>query len=225
MDDIPCTAFVNLDRLSPKQLVDLNDATSAMKAFWAAVRANPRWQSEGESPLNRCILSALCLRDILHACGRRDALMYRTGLDVRLLSGDVPHTLTIGMPSAPRLRGKWNAHMGVLAGDFLLDPTLGQTKRWWNRSPLCAVFLIGAPDGHTIDIDRDREAPSTTVHRYSQDGHDFQVSYFKLPLASDLRTKKWQSQPDARPERRKELVREAVNIRMSQFSHTMLEAA
>ncbi|RUM99474.1 hypothetical protein EET67_00760 [Pseudaminobacter arsenicus] len=207
------------------QLVDLNDGLAAMEAFGSAIRAEPQLHSEDEWPLYRCIFSAFSLRDILHRSGRPDAVAVRSGLDVRRLTGDFPHILTIGDPASPRIKGKWPAHLAVQLGDILLDPSFGQTKRPWNHSPHCAAFLIGAPDGHMVDISTDCEAPSTTLHQYSQSGHDYQIAYFKLPRTIDLRTRKWRNAPDARPKRRQALVRKAIAIRLAQIAETEREAA
>lgn len=224
-EQIMTTAFMNIDALSAKQHTDLNDGLAAMEAFWAAVQANPSLHNNCEWPLHRCIFSAFSLRDILHGTGRLDAVAVRSGLDVRRLTGDFPRILTIGNPSSPRIKRKWNAHLAVQLGDILLDPSFGQTKRPWNHSPPCAAFLVGAPDGHVVDVGNGIEARSTTLHRYSFDGHDHQICYFELPRAVDLRTRKWRTAPDARPKRRRALVRKAIAIRLAQIAETGREAA
>ena len=216
-EKITCTAFVNTDELSPKQLADLNVGVAAVEVLWAAIYETPFWLTDEQWPLVRCILMALCLQDTLHKCGRPDARLFRSGLDVRQIGGDFPRMLTIGDPTAPRLEGKWNGHMSVQLGDILLDPSFGQTKRLWNRSPHCAAFVVGAPTGHTIDIAPGKHAPSLMLHQFAEEGHDYQVSYFKLTHKVDLRTRKWRSNsPDARPERRRMLVQKAVAIYQAQ---------
>jgi hypothetical protein len=222
---ITSIAFVDAAALPVKQRADLNDGLAAMEALWAAIQAEPQWHSQNEWPLYRCIFSALCLRDILHATGRPDAVAVRSGLDVRRMTGDLPRILTIGDPSSPRIKRKWNAHLAVQLDDILLDPSFGQTKRPWNHSPHCAAFLVGAPDGHVVDVNDGIEARTTALHRYSQDGHDYQVSYFELPRAVDLRTRKWRTAPDARPKRRQALVRKAIAIRLAQMAETERQAA
>lgn len=223
-EKIISTAFIT-DALSATQRADLNDGLAAMEAFWSAVQSDPQWHSESEWPLYRCIFSAFSLRDILHGSGRPDAVSVRSGLDVRRLTGDFPRILTIGDPSSPRIKRKWNAHLTVRLGDILLDPSFGQTKRPWNHSPHCAAFLVGAPDGHVVDVSDGIEARSTTLHRYAQDGHDYQISYFELPRTVDLRTRKWRTAPDARPKRRQALVRKAISIRLAQIAEAGREAA
>jgi hypothetical protein len=224
-DKTACTAFMNNEALPQKQLADLRAGSAAVEALWATIYDTPFWLTNGQWPLVRCILMALCLRDILHKCGRPDARLFRSGLDVRQVGGDFPRVLTIGDPTAAKLEGKWNAHMTVRLGDFLFDPSFGQTKRFWNSSPHCAAFLAAAPTGHTIDIAPGKHAPSLVMHRFSEHGHDFQVSYFKLTHKVDLRTRKWRSSPDARPERRRLLVHKAVAIYQAQFAEATRKAA
>jgi hypothetical protein len=219
------TAFMNIDELSQDQLADLRAGTAAVDALWAAICDTPFWHNEAQWPLRRCILMALCLQDILHKCGRPDARLFRSGLDIRQGSGDFPRMLMIGDPTAPRLEGMWNAHMAVRLGDFLLDPSFGQTKRFWNRSPHCAAFLAAAPAGHMLEIEPGKRTPSLVLHRYSADGHAFQVSYFKLSRKVDLRTRNWRNAPDARPERRSMLVHKAVTIHQAQRAEATRTAA
>ncbi|MGE0768549.1 MAG: hypothetical protein AB7L90_19020 [Hyphomicrobiaceae bacterium] len=219
------TAFLNTAALSAKQRADLNDGLARMEAFGSAIQADPSLHSESEWPFNRCIYSAFSLRDILHRTGRPDAVLVRSGLDVRRTSGEFPRILTIGDPSSPRIKRKWNAHLTVRLGDILLDPSFGQTKRPWNHSPHCAAFLVGAPHGHVVNVSDGTEARTTTLHRYSHDGHDYQISYFELLRAVDLRTRKWRNAPDARPKRRQALVRKAVAIHLAQIAESGREAA
>lgn len=224
-DKITRTAFMNIDELSQDQLADLRAGTAAVDALWAAICDTPFWHSEAQWPLRRCILMALCLQDILHKCGRPDARLFRSGLDIRQGSGDFPRMLMIGDPTAPRLERMWNAHMTVRLGDFLFDPSFGQTKRFWNHSPHCAAFLAAAPTGHMLEIEPGKHTPSLVLHRYSADGQAFQISYFKLSRKVDQRTRNWRNAPDARPERRSLLVHKAAAIHQAQRAEVTRKAA
>src|SRR5690606_33269486 len=76
-------------------------ALAAIDAFWDAVEQDPQWGSTMNHPINCCILSALAVRDILHGLGRRDAVVLRMGLDIRVLEGsELPHSISIGNPAA-----------------------------------------------------------------------------------------------------------------------------
>lgn len=225
-ENVTCTAFMDTSALSLDQLADLRTGIAAVEALWAAIHDTPFWHSEAQWPLRRCILMALCLQDILHKCGRPDARLLRSGLDVRQPSGDFQHVLTVGDPAAPRLEGMLNAHMSVRLGDLLFDPSFGQTKRFWNRSPHCAAFLAAAPTGHLLDLEPGKLTPSLVQHRYSADGHAFQISYFKLSRKVDLRTRDWRTNsPDARPERRSMLVHKAVAIHQERLGEATRKAA
>ena len=203
------TVFTNPATLTLQQQTDLVDTTAASDAVWSALEVEPLWRLATPA-LYCCILLALAVRDTLHAWGRTDAKLMRSGLDVRMLTGDLPYILTIGDPSSPRIEGKWPAHATVKLGDILLDPTHGQTRRPWNHSPRSAAFLVRAPDGHDIDVGTGCHARSLVQHRYWQGENHYQVTYFKLPRAVDLATRKWRLAPDARPERRAEIVEAAV---------------
>ena len=204
------TVFIDQpELLAAQQRIDLNILLAANEAVWSALAAKPLWRF-ATPPHECCILLALAVLDTLHAWGRTDAKLMRSGLDVRLLTGRLPYILTIGDPSSPRIEGKWPAHATVKLGDILLDPTHRQTRRLWNYSPRSAAFLVGAPDGHQIDVGAGCHARSIVLHRYWREGHQYQVTYFRLPRAVDLATRKWRLAPDARPERRAAIVEAAV---------------
>ncbi len=210
--------FLDRNTLTSQQRLDLRDAISAVSSFWAAVELDPCFSLPTQSPLERCILSALTVRDTLHAVGRRDAITLRSGLDLRMTTGYPRHSLTIGTPSTPKLEKKWNAHLVVRLGDILVDAVYGQTKRHWNNSPRGAVFLITTPEITEIDVEPGTNANVTTSHRYPfRTGH-IQTTYFRLPYSVDFRTRKWRTVPDARLERRSDLVERAAGIYLAQRS-------
>lgn len=209
MGQFKCVAFVDPNRLTPTQVAALEYGMAAILAFWATVASHPFWRTSSEWPINRCILVALCVRDMLHTAGRTDAEFVRSGFQLRQLTGELPYQLTTGSPSARRIRNGWNAHAVVKLGDILLDPTHGQTCRLWNHSPHAAALLISPPEKETIEIEPGCRANVTTMHRYWAKGTHYQMAYFKLPHCVDLRTRNWRNLRDARPERRRSLVHAA----------------
>lgn len=212
MHKITFVALADPVTLSPQQLVDLQEGVDAVNAFWSAVETDPFWNDAVQSPLYCCIAAALSVHDILHNCGRTDARVVRSGLDVRLLSGELPYSLTIGDPSAPVLDGMWNAHMTVRLGDVVLDPSYGQTKRSWNHSPHAAVFVVDKVRNATFEFEERWDAKVILEQRHWHSLSHYQTTYFELPRSSDLRTRKWRDAPDARPERREALVRSATSF-------------
>lgn len=209
MGQFKCVAFVDPNRLTPSQAAALEFGMAATLAFWATVASHPFWRTSSEWPINRCIFVALCVRDMLQAAGRTDAEFVRSGFQLRQLTGEIPYQLTIGSPTARRIKKSWNAHALVELGGILLDPTHGQTLRLWNHSPHAAALLISPPEEETIEIEAGCMAKVTTMHRYWAKGNHYQMAYFKLPHSVDLRTRNWRNSPDARPERRRSLVQAA----------------
>lgn len=212
-----CRTFVDDQCLTATQRRDLADGVAGVDDFWAAVDANPYWQQPGQSPLNRCILAALSVRDILHDAGRADAQVLISGVDLRQLDGD-NFSLTVGHPSAPRLNGFLNAHMTVRLGDFIIDPTSGQTSRFWNCVPRASAFLICNGGIETIEIAPTSSVRVLALHHYEERGRRYQVGYFRLPRSVRLRARNWRNSPDARPERRRPIVAAARTIRHARLT-------
>lgn len=208
MNDNLFAALLETSTLSAAQIADLQTGRAVVEAFWLAVAADP---FPGIPVLNRCILAALCVRDILHAIGR-DALVFRTGLEVLRLTNSQDRSLMIGDPSSPKLAGQWNAHMTVRFGNILLDPTHGQTKRDWNDAPRAAAFSFASGEGRSVCIKPGFHVQASAFHCYSANDARFRVTYFKLPVSVDLRTRKWRDCGDAQPERRRALVKSAAEI-------------
>src|SRR5690606_22118166 len=122
---------------------------------WQAVEANQNWwDGQGFRPVvNCCVLGALAVRDILHGMGRTDAVVLKSGLHIQRFEGGKPdNSVTIGDPSAPRLPGLVNAHMVVRLGNLIIDPTLGQVRRWWNDLPRSAVIKIETGSGRRLQL-------------------------------------------------------------------------
>lgn len=192
------------------QSADLNLSKAVIDAFWGAVARDAQWGTTMLHPLECCVLSALAIRDIILKIGRRDAVVMRTGLSVRLLSGrDIPYALTIGSPQSWMIAKAMNAHMVVRVGDLLIDPTIGQAKRDWNELPRSAIFKMGAFAGESLDV-VGTDARVTTRHRYWRGDCQYQVAYFKLPYRADRMSRNWRSSPDAADDRRRRLVYESV---------------
>ena len=213
-----CRSFVDDENLSDTQRNDLAVGLAAMNDVWAAIDAGPPPQRPSEYPLYRCIFSALVLRDHLHDTGRTDAQVEVSGIDLRQIAGGEEYSITVGSPSAPCLQGLWNAHMTVRLGDFLLDPTSGQTKRPWNCAPWASAFLIGNAGVKTIEIEPNLPVKVTTLHRYQEKDRLFQVAYFRLTRSVRLRTCNWQKSADARSEKRRALVAAARAIRLARIT-------
>ena len=210
-NEIKSAVFSNPETVTDVQREDLEQGCSAMSAFWAAAEADAFWRDMAQWPINRCILVALCVRDILRAVGRTEAEEFRTGLEVRKIS-EAPRSIGIGMPNAAIIENGWNAHMTVRLGDILLDPTHGQTKREWNYSPYTAAFVVNGNPQQRLKISQGFDAYPTVVNYHWSNGCHFRVAYFQLNQAVDRRTRRWKTAPDARPDRRTRLVADAVAI-------------
>lgn len=222
MNDDLFANLLDINALSPTQVIDLQTGQAAIEAFWVAVAADP---FPGTPVLKRCILAALCVRDILHEIGR-DALIFRTGLEVRRVTNGQDRSITIGDPASPKLAGQWNAHMTVRLGDILLDPTHGQTKRDWNAAPRAAASSF-ASGGHSVCIKPGLDVQANAFHCFTaDDGANYRVTYFKLPVSVDLRTRSnWQKTGDAHPERRRALVKRAAEIFLASQTASASEVA
>jgi hypothetical protein len=208
-----CEIMAEQASLTDAQQRDVEIGGAAVDAFWAAVNADPRFSQPHENPLIRCILAALCVRDILAALGRRDAVATKCGLLVRRLTESTINELTIGAPQAEAIENHWNAHLVVRLGDVVLDPTFGQTRREWNHSPRATVCLVGLPEFHEdVPVRLGLVVRSYYNFAVGEDAAIYEVAYFKLSRAVDLQTRKWKEAPDASPERRKGLVAAAVEI-------------
>lgn len=210
--NLKCAEMLDRNKLTPRQQGDLAQGTAAISALWAAAEDDPFWRDPSQWPSGRCILVALCVRDILRAAGRGDATEYRTGMEVRLISGNLPYSLAIGEPNAPYIPNGWNAHMTVRIGDILLDPTHGQTKRHWNNSPYAAAFLFANTFEHRLDINKDMFVRPSAIHYHWYNANRFRTAYFNLSGKADIRTRAWRSAPDALPARREKLVAKALEI-------------
>lgn len=210
--NLKCAEMLDRNKLTPRQQDDLAQGTAAISAFWAAAEDDPFWRDPSQWPSGRCILVALCVRDILRAAGRADAAEYRSGMEVRVISGKLPYSLAIGAVDAPYIPNAWNAHMTVRLGDIILDPTHGQTKRHWNASPYAAAFLFSKTSVQRLAIDQASHVRPTAIHHHWHDASCFQTAYFDLSGKADVRTRAWRTTPDAAPARREKLVAKGLEI-------------
>jgi hypothetical protein len=216
METITSEVLKPREELSPRQSRDMNDGMAAAAAFWAASQQHPSYR-----PHNRCIYAALSVMDILHATGRHEAQVARLGLDLTMHSDDPftePRGLTIGHPASPKVDGLLNAHLVVRLGDILIDPSFAQVKRDWNSMPHFIGLLENAPAGHAVAIDHETEASAIAVYRKSDVDRAYQLAYFRLTRDVDLRTRNWRAAPDARPDRRAEVVHQAIEISLAEMS-------
>lgn len=211
MKTISGTAYMSEEELSEDRRQDLHDCMNVAAALHEEIRADPFVSRRDQPPIERCIFMALAALDILHGIGRTDAVARRSGLAVHGLLGDELARLVIGDPKAPALPKKINMHATVSLGEIRLDPSLGQTRRWWNHLPDFAAFLMRPSDVHTLDLGNGLVASTTTVCQWSEaDDRHYRVAYFKLPRPVDLATRNWRSAPDALPELRASLVAGAI---------------
>ena len=177
--EIKCAHFLDIEQLSSTQRADLATGAAVVEAVWKAVQADPFWCRPGEWPMGRCILMALVTRDTLQAVGRTDAVVAPMGQRLVGMCGDeTPRNITIGCPGGPVGPKAWNAHMVVRLGDIVLDPTCGQTQRYWNAAPDAAALLFERKRGHKVGLDVWGKANVLAQHCYSHAEFEYCVSYF-----------------------------------------------
>lgn len=206
-----CVPMVSPASLTETQARDMKLGVAVIDAFWAAVEADARFSTEHESPLLRCILAALCVRDILRQIGRPDATIAKFGLLVRRTTGNPIRELVIGTPKAPVIPNGWNAHMVARLGDVVLDPSFGQTRRDWNSSPLATACIADSSQDHR-DASKRLGYKVQAHYRYTHGVARYEVAYVKLHRRVDARTRDWREAPDANATRRQPLVTAAVDI-------------
>lgn len=213
MEKITATAFTSLGGLSEQAKEQLDVGLEACHAFWLASRNNSRYEPEENKPYKRCIFAALAVCDIVNSRSAFQAEVHISGLQVRLLdrlTGHSKRVLAIGHPSGPSGPMDWNAHLVVKIGKLLLDPTLGQASRDWNRLPHIGVFSLNAPAWHCLDIDGVR-AKSTSVAITSITMDLLEIAYFKIPLADGFERRPYKMSSNSNRERR-EIVMAATRL-------------
>jgi len=220
-------SFAFRERLNEKQIADLDIGLSACTAFWTAALGLSSYEVEHLRPHGRCIYASLAVLDILHKLGRNDAFVQKVGLDVRQYGHDmttVLNGLRIG-DAAYRERTterRWNAHLLVRLGDVFIDPTIAQARRPWNSLPHFSAMINAAPADFEIDIGG-KWAKTKATWVQQTIGSFVQTTYFDLPREQDIKTRAYMKAPDAKPEARKDVVREALNI-ISQSNEISVES-
>lgn len=211
--EIKCAHFLDVEQLSTAQRADLAVGTATVEAVWKAVQADPFWSRDNEWPMRRCVLTALIVRDTLHAVGRRDATVTPMGQRLVQMSGDkMLHNFTIGRPGVKSRGNAWNAHMVVGLGDIVFDPTCGQTQRFWNAAPDAAALLVERKRGHKVGLGKWGKANVMAQHCYRHAEFEYCVSYFELTRSVAQNARNWVNAGDARPERRRSLVQSAARL-------------
>lgn len=223
---IECVACVDHDALSPSQRTDVQLGQKVVEAYWKAVQAYQLWCTPEQWPMFRCVRSALAVRDIFHAVGRKDALVTPVGVKlVRMSAGHELDGLLLGDPKAPVLHNKWNAHMVVRLGSVIFDPSHGQMQRSWNAAPDTLAIACTGKRTQKVSLYEMGKANIVTDYSYSHGGSDFHLTYFKLTRSVAERTRDWNDSPDARLQRRQPVVQAAVEILRGTSSETSWNAA
>lgn len=160
-----------------------------------------------------CVLRALTVRDFLRGVGIQ-ARVEPVSVMMRAEDGDgrILHNLTIGRPGDRDLPGAWNGHLVVVAGHWLIDPTLAPVKRpaWAHLRGMLAKPL----GGEHGDLAR------LVIYR---DNYLFGALWRRNP-----KNTRWRKGPDARPERRAGAVSRLVlchRITPERFAYTVAEKA
>lgn len=215
---IECKPHVNEDTLSESEANDLKCGITAVEAVWRSIQSDPHWLACW--PMNRCILVALMVRDTLRGLGRSDAKVLAVGSQhLQFFGGKLLNSMTTGCPSARKIRGLWNAHMVVRIGDIVLDPSCGQTQRFWNAAPDAAALLIQS-GLKEVSLFEFGEANAVARFRYRHAEFDYEVNYFDLTRAVAKRTTGWEKTQDARPTRRARVVQAALQRLADQSNAT-----
>lgn len=210
---IECVSYADIDTLSPSQRADLLLGQKVVEAYWKAVQADALLCTPDQWPMFRCIRTALTVRDIFHALGRKNAVVDAVGLKlVRMKAGVELNCLLLGDPGAPVLQNKWNAHMVVRLGNFIFDPSHGQIQRFWNAAPDTLAIPVNDKCTKKVSLYEMGKANIVTSHTYAYSGFDFDLTYFKLTRSVADRTRNWQNSPDASLRRRQPVGQAAVEI-------------
>lgn len=217
-------SFAFREELDERQIADLDIGLAVCRAFWSAAQALPSYEIEVLRPHGRCIYASLAVRDILWQLGRNNAVVQKVGLDVRRYTPDMRTILNgirVGTDNYKSLttERRWNAHLVVKLGDVFIDPTIAQVRREWNNMPHYSAMVNIAPADNEIQIDG-KVAKTIAVWMQKKMDSFIQISYFELPRELDVKTRGYLKAPDAKPEARIDVVREALNILSNATSAT-----
>lgn len=182
----------------------------AAKVFWEEAQADPIWLTRNLMPHGRCLFSALAVRDILRFSGFPAAKIMQVGSYVSGREGPAPYYVVSGDPTAPQVKGKMNAHVIVALGDIIIDPTLIQARRFWNRLPYYGCFVWPTLPNDIVTLTDGTTAASRTVWRSSSGVNSWSVSYFDLPKRVEQTARRHMDGRDSRFKLRKAIVANAV---------------
>jgi hypothetical protein len=151
-----------------------------------------------------CILASMAVRDFLYRIGYRDAVAVPVmfWIDAKDAEGEMVKALGIGDPSAKELPDRYNGHVIVKAGGWLIDTTLYQAtprEPWPDFPPMFATRLFGA-ESRVEWFGMKALAAHGIVH--ADTGYHIQWGWLDYtPTTSD-----WRDAPDYREKWRRERV-------------------
>ncbi len=175
-----------------------------------AAHLHPSFDQFYEDGVSRdsCILVSTVLRDFLFRIGFTDAEVRSVSFLVERRTGDAPtHQLLVGEPDGRDKGGRWNGHMVVIAGGWLIDGTLYQARReHWDFLP----GMVATPVRDRQMIVDGRRVITGFVAR--QDDTTVQGVWLDIP-----ENKRWRTAPDIMRGGRRERHRRGVADLLVQY--------
>lgn len=209
--------LMSSNELTEQQTTDMKVGLDVCRAFWAASMRLPSYKIEHLKPHGRCIYASMALVDILHHLGRKDAIVQKVGLEVRQYNPAMTYILNairVGHANYvdELLERRWNAHLIVRLGDVFIDPSIAQVRRSWNNLPYYSAMIDLDDEYKTIYIGEEKVSTKAGWMYQQADSTLLQVAYFDLAREQDIKSRGYRKAPDAKPEARKDVVREAIKI-------------
>lgn len=167
---------------------------------------------EGVRALGHCLLGTTAMLDVLPHVGIQGAQLLRCGLFFIGEKAGWTNVTMIGHPDAPPVSQLWNAHALVRLGNLLLDTTFGQVRDTWNAAPDVAVFEMKQGAGPSIQLPGRHVVSEIARGSWNDRRGSFRASLFRLPPNVERATREWKGRPDARPERRADLVARTLEL-------------
>jgi hypothetical protein len=153
------------------------------------------WITPGKSK-ESCVLCSLAVLDFLHAIGFDDARAESVVAIIRAdRDGRELHSVGIGIPGKDDVPDRWNGHLVVTCGEWLIDPTLYQARRpHWEFLGMFATRIRKHPH---------RKIKGLRVRAFVEmiDGDDPSFQ-FGVAWLSNPKNTRWEHGPDAEPWRR-----------------------